>query len=164
MAASAIATIDAPFHVVGHSMGGRVAFEIVDMAPEQVASLVVLDTGVHPVAEGEPAKRQALIDRARANGVSTLAQTWLPPMVHPDRHADHSIMDPMAAMVSSYTIDDYVGQVTALLGRRDLRALLPTITCPTLVVCGQQDAWSTVEQHEALAERIPDARLEIVED
>ncbi len=101
MAASAIATSNAPFHVVGHSMGGR---------------------------------------------------------------ADHSIMDPLAAMVSSYTIDDYVGQVTALLGRRDLRALLPTITCPTLVVCGQQDAWSTVEQHEALAERIPDARLEIVED
>ena len=35
---------------------------------------------------------------------------------------------------------------------------------PTLVVCGAQDEWSTPAEHKALAQAIPGAELEIIED
>src|SRR5271157_4431539 len=57
------------FAVAGHSMGGRVALEVFRMAPGRVERLALLDTGVHPRAAGEEAKRQELIDLARSRGM-----------------------------------------------------------------------------------------------
>lgn len=163
MADAALATADGPLVVVGHSMGGRVAFEIMRRAPQRVVALCVLDTGVHPVGDGEPAKRQRLVDRARADGIEAMAAEWLPPMVHPDRHRD-PVMAEMMAMVTAYDLADYEGQIRALLGRSDAAPVLPTIAVPTLVIVGRDDAWSTPAQHEAFVSLIPDADLDVVAD
>jgi pimeloyl-ACP methyl ester carboxylesterase len=50
---------DAPprFALAGHSMGGRVALEIMRKAPERVERLALLSTGVHPVLPNEAAPR-----------------------------------------------------------------------------------------------------------
>src|SRR5690606_26190262 len=48
------------FDLLGHSMGGRVALEVYRLAPGRVRRLALMSTGVHPVGEGEPAKRAAL--------------------------------------------------------------------------------------------------------
>ncbi|MDX6013613.1 alpha/beta fold hydrolase [Cupriavidus necator] len=55
-------------------------------------------------------------------------------------------------------------QVRALLGRPDASALLPAITCPTLLLCGRQDHWNPLDSHVDMRERIPAARLEVIED
>ena len=41
------------FAIAGHSMGGRVALEVWRRAPDRVAALALLDTGVTPLATGE---------------------------------------------------------------------------------------------------------------
>jgi pimeloyl-ACP methyl ester carboxylesterase len=41
---------------------------------------------------------------------------------------------------------------------------LPTIECPTLVLCGREDGWAPPSQHEETAMLIPGSRLAIVED
>ena len=43
-------------------------------------------------------------------------------------------------------------------GREDLRA----ITCPTLILCGAEDALTPPKVHEEIAARIPQAKLVIV--
>lgn len=150
--------------VVGHSMGARVAFEIWRRWPERVQGLGLLDTGAHPRRDGEEGKRMALVDIARAKGMAAMAAEWIPPMVHPDRLADRTLIDPMVAMICRSTPDDFAGQQRALLDRADAEPLLPGITCPTLVACGRHDAWAPVAQHEAIAAAVPGARLAIVED
>ena len=149
--------------VVGHSMGARVAFEIWRRWPERVQGLALLDTGAHPRREGEVEKRMALVDLARAKGMAAMAAQWIPPMVHPDRLADRTLIDPMVAMICRSTPDDFEGQQRALLDRSDAESLMTTITCPTLVACGRHDAWAPVAQHEAIAAAVPGARLAIVE-
>lgn len=47
---------------------------------------------------------------------------------------------------------------------RELEPMLPTITAPTAVVWGQQDAWLPVEVSERIAGQIPSAVLTIVAD
>ena len=41
------------FALAGHSMGGRVALEVLRLAPQRVTHLALLDTGTHPRAPGE---------------------------------------------------------------------------------------------------------------
>src|SRR4051794_6153228 len=84
MAQSVLRDAPSRFSVAGHSMGARVALEIVRAAPGRVERLALLDTGTHPVGAGEAEKRQALVDLARRDGMAALAAAWLPPMVHPD--------------------------------------------------------------------------------
>src|SRR5690606_22856653 len=57
MAESVLAEAPARFSVVGHSMGGRVAWELLRLVEEgggkTIDKFAVMDTGVHPVAPGE---------------------------------------------------------------------------------------------------------------
>ena len=163
MACAALDLVDGPVDVVGHSMGGRVAFEVWRLAPECVRTLVVLDTGAHPAGPSEPATRQPLLDVA-AQGMRELAEAWLPPMVHPDRRADPAFMGPLVDMVMRASPELHARQIRALLNRPDATALLSTITVPTLVIVGREDEWSPVAQHETIAASIDSARLEVVDD
>ncbi len=151
-------------HVVGHSMGGRVAWEIVRLAPARLRSLVVLDTGVHPVAEGEPEVRQRFLDLADLGGMEAVVDAWLPPMLHPDRRNDQELVGPLRAMVTGYRADQFKGQIRALLERNDATPLLPSMACPTLVICGRQDGFSTLARHEEFSALIPGAELAVVEN
>jgi pimeloyl-ACP methyl ester carboxylesterase len=96
--------------------------------------------------------------------MEALARQWLPPMVHPDRLNDAPMMRALTEMVCRATPEIFERQVRALLGRPDFGPLLPTIKCPTLVACGRQDAWSPLDQHEAIAAAIPSATLAVIED
>ncbi len=153
----------ARFSIAGFSMGGRVAFEIMRLAPERIERFCAFDTGAGPKAEGEDAKRQAVIDLAWREGMAALADAWLPPMIHPDRRADKAFMDPLVAMVLRATPELHERQIRALVNRPDARPVLPTIRCPALIACGRDDAWSPVAQHEQIAAAIPGARLETFE-
>lgn len=164
MAESVLASAPAQFALAGHSMGARVAMEVVRMAPERVVRLALLDTGYLPRGVGEAARRQALVDVARDEGMAALAAEWLPGMVNPARHREAALMDPMVAMVCRATPDIYAGQIKALLDRPDARVGLGAIRCPTLVACGRLDAWSPVAQHEELVAMIPGATLAVIED
>ena len=62
------------------------------------------------------------------------------------------------------TPETFANQQKALLDRPDARAFLSGIRCPTLVLCGRQDTWSPVAQHEEIAAAITQSKLVIVED
>jgi pimeloyl-ACP methyl ester carboxylesterase len=147
--------------LAGHSMGARVALEVFRLAPERVDRIALLDTGIHPRAAGEEEKRQALIDIARQQGMAAMCARWLPPMLHPEHSA---MLEPLTKMVLRSTPDTFANQQRALLDRPDAREVLPLLECPTLVLCGREDRWSPVKQHEAIAAAIPQSRLVVVEN
>lgn len=163
MAADVLERAPPRFALVGHSMGARVALEVLRLAPERVQRLALLDTGVHPRSDGEQAQREALVALAHTQGMRALANQWLPPMLHPDRRADPALLAPLTAMVERYTPQHFAGQVNALLQRPDATPLLATIRCPTLLGVGRQDAWSPVARHQDMARQIPGAQLVVFE-
>jgi pimeloyl-ACP methyl ester carboxylesterase len=157
---------DAPgrFAVAGHSMGARVALEVMDRAGERVQRLALMDTGVHGVGESEPEGRASMVRIAEEEGMAALARAWATPMVHESHHANEALMAEIFAMVERYTLDEYRGQINALLNRRDAEPLLAAIRCPTLVLVGAQDAWSPPEQHEPIVEALADAQFVVIPD
>jgi pimeloyl-ACP methyl ester carboxylesterase len=164
MARSALALTGEAIVAIGHSMGARVAMEMVRLAPERIEKLCLIDTGVHPRREGEEVNRQALVDLGFNEGMEALAERWLPPMVHEGRVNDKALMEPLKAMVMRATPEQHRRQIQALLNRPDARAHLSNITCPTLVMVGRQDRWSPLSQHEEIAALVPDSELVVIED
>jgi pimeloyl-ACP methyl ester carboxylesterase len=154
--------------IVGHSMGGRVAFEIVRMAPDRVAGLALLDTAYRgfpggDAGEREIARRTELLDLARTRGMRAMAEFWMPGIIHPDRLSDSALTGAILRMMSRQSPEIFAAQIKALLGRPDATALLPTIHGPTLVLCGRKDTWSPLEGHREIAAAIPHAQLDIIE-
>ena len=157
------------FALAGHSMGARVALEVLRMAPERVSRVALLDTGYLARAEGaagedEARKRQALLDVAQTQGVAVMATHWSQGMVHPQRLEDVRLMQDIVSMFERKTADTFARQIRALLLRPDATDVLTAIAVPALVMCGRQDSWSPVAQHEAMQALIPAAVLAVVED
>lgn len=157
----------ARFSLAGHSMGGRVALEVLRLAPKRVERLALLSTGTHPLAAGqagekEKAGRMALLKIAQTQGMRAMAQEWAKGMVHPDRLGT-PLFEQVLDMFERGSAAQYAAQIHALLNRPDAASLLPTIQCPTLVLTGRDDSWSGPAQHEVMAAAIPGAQLVLVE-
>jgi pimeloyl-ACP methyl ester carboxylesterase len=150
--------------VAGHSMGARVAMEMARLAPDRIERLALLDTGIHPLKEGEAAKRDEIVRFACDNGMAALAARWLPPMVHAPNRQNAALMQGLTDMVLRMSPDLHARQIKALVNRPDAASYLADIACPTLLVVGRQDQWSPVAQHEEMLALLPDARLEVVEN
>jgi pimeloyl-ACP methyl ester carboxylesterase len=150
------------FALLGHSMGARVALEIVRSAGDRVDRLALLSTGVHLPGEGEAAKRYALRDLGRQHGMAALVDAWLPPMLAPS-HASGALYEELHAMCVAAGLARFEAQIAALLLRPEVESLLPTIACPTLIAVGSEDRWSPPAQHEAIAALIPGARLAVID-
>jgi pimeloyl-ACP methyl ester carboxylesterase len=173
MAQALLADAPARFALAGHSMGARVALEVLRQAPQRVSRIALLDTGYAARAAGaageeEARKRQALLDVARAQGVRAMATMWVQGMVHPQRLADDALIARIVAMFERKSADTFARQIHALLGRPDASVVLGAIDVPALVLCGRQDSWAPVLQHQQIHEqihqRIAQATLAVVED
>jgi pimeloyl-ACP methyl ester carboxylesterase len=156
-----------PLRVAGHSMGGRVALEILRRAPGRVAGIALLDTGTAPLASGDPgarerAGRHELLEIARTQGMAAMAGRWVQGMVWQPRLADAALIDSVIAMFRRSCADAFAAQIRALLARPDATALLDTIRCPALVLCGSEDSWAPADRHRDMAARIKGAVLTLV--
>jgi pimeloyl-ACP methyl ester carboxylesterase len=168
MAQHVLDTAPAPtFALAGHSMGGRVALEVLRRAPERVHHLALLDTGTAPLAGGvagakEKAGRKILLEIASQQGMRAMAAQWARPMIHPSRHGT-PLFEAVLDMLERSSAEQFAAQINALLTRPDADPVLPTIACPTLVLTGREDLWSPPEQHERMAAAIAGAQLCIAE-
>lgn len=150
------------FALLGLSMGGYVAFEILRRAPGRVTHLALCCTRAEPDSEAVAAQRRALVARARAEGIGTVARElaagWIAP-VAPERER---LIELVAAMALSTGVDGFARQQSAIRGRPDSRPGLAAVTCPTLVVAGRDDALTPPAALEAIAASIPGADLAVL--
>jgi pimeloyl-ACP methyl ester carboxylesterase len=76
---------------------------------------------------------------------------------------DEALLDSIARMFARQSVAKYAAQINALLNRTELFPVLKTITCPTLVLCGREDASATLAVHEDMMTALPNASLVVVE-
>jgi len=155
------------FSLAGHSMGGRVALEVLRLAPQRVERLALLDTGTHALPAGEEGdqertRRLALLAMAQAQGMRAAGDRWARGMVHPQQ-IDTPLFESILAMLERSSPEQFCAQIHALLNRPDAGPLLPTIKCSTLVLCGRDDVWSPPAQHAAMRAAIAGAQLCVID-
>ena len=92
-----------------------------------------------------------------------MTDALLPQLIHPSRLADTALTATIKNMARNVGKDAFIRQQTAIMRRIDSRPHLADIRCPTLVLCGREDALTPPALHEEMAATIPAARLEIID-
>lgn len=152
------------FALAGLSMGGYAALEAMRQAPERVTRLALLDTGARADTPEQTTRRRDLIALADRGQFRAVSPRLLPLFVHEARLADTALVDDITAMAEAVGKDAFLRQQQAIMDRPDSRPGLPAIACPTLVLCGRQDALTPPALSEEMAALIPGAKLVLVEE
>jgi pimeloyl-ACP methyl ester carboxylesterase len=161
VASAVLARAPEQFALLGLSMGGYTAFEILRQAPERVARLALLDTQARPDDAAARERREGQIREAGSGGFEPLMEGLYRTWVHPDRHDDARLRGLVMEMARGFGPAGFTTEMRAIISRPDSRPLLASIGCPTLVLCGRED-FATVDAHVEMATGIPDATLAVL--
>jgi pimeloyl-ACP methyl ester carboxylesterase len=162
IAASVLAAAPLQFHLVGLSMGGYIAFEILRQAPERVLKLALLDTSARADLPEQSERRRGLIQIAEDEHFKEINDILWPLLVHPSRQSNKALRVIVDAMATETGPEAFIRQQTAIAGRPDSRTDLPSIKSETLVVVGESDQITPPPLAHEIANGIPGARLEVV--
>lgn len=152
------------FCLAGLSMGGYVAQEIMRKAPERVDRLALIDTNARADTAAQVNNRRQLIRLSETGKFKGVTPRLLPNLIHPSRLKDPTVADVVLQMAERVGQEAFTRQQKAIMARVDGRGDLLAIRAPTLVMCGRQDAISSLELHAEMADAIPKAKLVVVEE
>jgi len=152
------------FALAGLSMGGYVAFEIMRQAPKRVSKLAIFDSSARADTPEQQERRRLLLAMSRAGQFKGVTPRLLPLLISSDRLSDKALTTIIMDMAERVGRDAFHNQQTAILNRRDSRALLDDILCPTLIVGGRQDAITPPELLQEIADGIKGSHIEIIEN
>jgi pimeloyl-ACP methyl ester carboxylesterase len=147
------------FALVGLSMGGYIAFEIMRSSPDRVARLALLDTSARADTPEQSDRRRAQIALARGGRFGEVLDQLFPLWVHPSRRQDEMLRRTVQRMAEETGPEAFVRQQTAIMTRRDSRPDLAAIRCPTLVLVGDGDNATPPDRAAEIADAVAAARL-----
>ena len=157
---------DAPdrFNLAGLSLGGYIAFETIRQAQDRVEKLILLDTNARADRDPQIEFRESLIKRAESEDIQVIAQELTEYLLHSDRMQDEELCQRILEMAEEIGTEGFINQQRAMIARPDSRGFLPDITCPTLILCGEQDAMTPPKVHQEMADLIPGALYHQIAD
>ena len=148
---------------VGLSMGGMVGQGLAIRHPELLKGLVLANTTSQYPEAGQAAWAQR-IAAVQSGGMAAVADM----VVERYLHADHRAAHPQAAQAMREQLlrcdaAGYIAncQAVAAVNWTDR---LPEIRLPTLVIAGRRDVGATPAMAEAIAQRIPGAKIEVFDN
>lgn len=157
------------FYLLGLSMGGYISFEILRQARKRgeqgrVEKLVLMATSPHvdpPDIEKRRRDFMALAARGKFKGMSPMLMRTF---IHPSKMEDKKVSQTIYDMVESTGADGFIYQTKMVLGRPESVSDLPEVSCPTLIICGEDDERTPIHLSEEMAKLIPNSHLVRIEN
>ncbi len=151
MAATLLAGTPPRFTLIGLSLGGYVAFEVLRQAAPRLERLALLDTRASADNDASRAGRLADIAKVREGGIEALIPELPARWLLPAHRARSDLVELMASMARSIGADGQRHQQRAMLARPESFDDLARLKMPTLLLCGEQDQVTPLADHEAMA-------------
>ena len=152
-------------HIVGLSMGGRIALEMSGRYPDRIASIVFASTSARPGEGPTPAQRDEALRLRRKpfeDGLGAramaenLAATLMSDNASPEMRArvieSCASVHPECYLKSVETVVTYSGYPP-----------YETVAAPTLVITGTEDKLAPPSFAEQIASKVPNSKLVILE-
>ncbi len=159
IAARLLASAPPRFALVGLSMGGYIAFELLRQAPQRIVRLALLDTSARADTPEASAARRSQVELANSGRFEEVIDALYPRLVHASRIADDTLRELNRQMGREVGVAGYCNQQAANIARPDSRPLLASIRCPTLVLVGEADQLTPPDRAQEMASGIAGARL-----
>ena len=148
----------------GLSMGGYVALAFYRQFPNRVRSMILAATR----AQGDNAEakqnREVQATKARREGMEGIADTLLPKMLTAETVTKRpEIVKHLRGMMASTNPEGAAAALQGMAIRQDQTSFLTSITAPTLILVGREDAITPPSDAELMHREIYGSRLEIIE-
>jgi pimeloyl-ACP methyl ester carboxylesterase len=146
---------------VGHSLGTLILQHFTVQNPERVVSLALIGVNRAPTE----ARRQTVRDRVakvRAEGIESIADTVVKGGLSPHSYESKpEIVGFVRELLLRQDRDGYAACCEAMAASN--AADISKVSCPTLVLSGQDDNVSPVAIGEAFAKELPNAQFQLLE-
>ena len=163
LAALVLAVTPPRFALLGLSMGGIVAMEMLRQAANRIERIALLDT--NPLAETPKvaARRLRQIDRAMNGQLASVMRDEMKPNYLADGPGKAAILDLCMDMALALGPQVFVRQSNALATRPDQQTTLAAFKGPALVLMGAEDRLCPRERHDLMHDLMPQSRLVIID-
>jgi 3-oxoadipate enol-lactonase len=150
--------VNEPIVFCGLSMGGYIALQFWRKYADRLRALVLCDTRAAADTPEGAAARHAVADRVLAEGPSPLTGAMLPRLfAEATQRQRPELVESLRRVIVSNPPEGIAAALRGMAVRPDMTASLKEITCPTLVLVGQDDAISPAAEMRGMAEAIPGA-------
>lgn len=159
MASALLAETPGSLVLCGASMGGIIAMEAARQAPDRIRGLALLGTTARPETEDMRQLREDAIALFAQGRVEEVIVPNVALAFHPESARQPQLVADYLAFVLDAGATQLIRQNRAIIGRPDARSHLPSLRCPTLVLCGDADQLTPMACSEEIAALIPGATL-----
>jgi pimeloyl-ACP methyl ester carboxylesterase len=149
--------------LLGFSLGGIVAMEMVAQAPERIERLALLSTTPRPDPPANAQTRRDAVARARRLGIDSYTEDNWQRFVAPARLDDADLKALIGRMAREVGLDAFADQTEVAIDRADSRPRLASIRAPTLVLAGAHEQVCPLDAHQEIADAIETARFVTVD-
>lgn len=139
----------------GNSMGGQIALKVALTAPQRVAGLVL--------AGSAGLLERSLADNPPLNPSRDYVRAKVREVFFDERHVTDERLDEIERMLCGVRNKLRLVKLARSLRACNLHAHLPEVAAPTLLVWGQQDTITPIDTAQVFAERLPNARLRVLD-
>lgn len=149
----------------GFSMGGYIALRAIERNPGRFNALILCDTMSSADSNEAKIRRTSSIKLVKTEGVGRFAEGFLKAVFAPttfDTKPD--IVDVIKKIILSNSPLGVCGSLLAMAGRTDTTDTLSKIIVPTLILVGEHDAVTPRSAAEAMHKRIPNSKLDIIDN
>ncbi len=151
------------FSLVGFSLGGHVALNLVGRVAERIDRLAFISASPFADSDRVIEQRELLIEQAKEDYDSVL-ESMGKFIVYPDGPLASETRAAVTVMGKELGVEEFCRQQRAAMIRSDCRQQLGSIRCPVRVLCGEDDPVTPVSGNRYLADNIRGASLKILAD
>ena len=152
------------FHLIGHSMGGIVAMELVKQHSKRVLSLALLNTNPYEEKQELKDKRNKTLKELDSLDLISLMKSDYISRYFPDDCRDkNKLIQQCVDMASILDKKVFYNQSVALRDRKDQTSILENVDCKTLIICGERDQLCPVSYHSDMNKMIKNSDLIVLE-
>ncbi len=149
--------------LVGLSMGGYVSLAFSRKYGNRLKALVLADTRAQADSQDGRTGRFHLAQIAYTKGTEAVAETMLPKLLGATSlQSKPELVEYVRKTIQGTPLSGILVDLMAMAARPDSVARLHTITCPTLVLIGQEDHTTPLVDAQSITNGIPGARLAVI--
>lgn len=147
----------------GLSMGGYAAFAFLRKYPQRVAGLILSDTRPGADTPEAQANRENVAQIAETQGTGAIADLQVPRLISEYTRKRHPEVEArVRQLIDEATPQGIAAASRGMAQRADSTELLGGISCPTLVIVGEQDALIPPAVTQDYASRIPGVQFAVI--
>ncbi len=149
--------------LVGFSLGGYIALELMRHVPHQIEKLILINSGAKAISEKGQLERTRSLELIKKGKFDFLMNVIFKTSIH-DTSQHQALLPLLKSMAEEVGSERYTHQLTAILNKPNHLDVLPTIHCPTLLIASKEDKIMPPERSEHMAKCIKNSQLVYVEN